>query len=80
MAAMKSLGQTSSNDMAGILLERHTATADCSRMGPSTQYRKFAEECHRLAKSAKTAEERKVLQEMEVIWKKLAEEADKKSS
>jgi hypothetical protein len=65
--------------MAGIPLERHMAAADCSRMEPSTQYGKFAEDCRSLAKSAKTAEERKVLQEMEAIWRKLAEEAYKKS-
>jgi hypothetical protein len=49
-------------------------------MEPSTQYRKFADECRRLANSAETDEERKVLKEMEAIWTKLAEEADKKSS
>jgi hypothetical protein len=77
---MRLLGQTSSKHMAGIPLERYTTTADCSRMEPSTQYRKFAEDCRRLVKSAKTAEERKVLKEMETIWRKLAGEADKKSS
>ena len=46
-------------------------------MEPSTEYQTFAEECRRLAKLAKTVEERKVLQEMEAIWTKLAvEEAD----
>jgi hypothetical protein len=50
-------------------------------MEPSTQYRTFAEECRRLAQSAKTVEERKVLQEMEAIWTKLAvEEGDGKNS
>jgi hypothetical protein len=54
---------------------------DCSDMEPSTQYRTFAEECRRLAQSAKTVEERKVLQEMEAIWTKLAvEEGDGKNS
>lgn len=80
---MRFLGQTSSKHMAGITPERYTATADCSRMEPmepSIQYRKFAEDCRRLVKSARTAEERKVLQEMEATWSKLAEEADKKSS
>jgi len=49
-------------------------------MEPSTEYQTFAEECRRLAKLAKTVEERKVLQEMEAIWTKLAaEEADGKS-
>jgi hypothetical protein len=50
-------------------------------MEPSTQYRTFAEECRRLAKSAKTVEERKVLWERQAIWTTLAaEEADGKSS
>jgi hypothetical protein len=63
------------------MLERHTRADDCSDMEPSIQYRTFAEECHRLAQSAKTVEERKVLQEMEAIWTKLAaEEANGKSS
>jgi hypothetical protein len=34
----------------------------------------------RLAKSAKTAEQRKVLQEMEAIWMKLAKEVEGKSA
>jgi hypothetical protein len=45
-------------------------------MEPSTLYRQFAEECRRFASFAKTAEERKVLREMEAVWTKLAEEAD----
>ena len=57
-----------------LMLERHTGADDCSDMEPSTQYRTFAEECRRLAQSAKTVEERKVLQEMEAIWTKLAVE------
>jgi hypothetical protein len=49
-------------------------------MEPSTQYRKFAEECRLLVKSAKTVEEQKALQEMEAAWMRLAEEAEGKSS
>ena len=38
-------------------------------MEPSlAEYRKFAEECRKLAQLAKTAEEKKVLQEMEAAW------------
>jgi hypothetical protein len=65
--------------LAFIFLERRTGTRGCSYMEPSTQYRNFAEECRRLAKTSKTAEERKVLREMEAIWTKLAEAADRKS-
>ncbi|MFZ0151268.1 MAG: hypothetical protein WAM72_23565, partial [Xanthobacteraceae bacterium] len=42
---------------------------------PSTQYRKFAEECRHFAQSAKTDEQRKLLLEMEAVWAKLAAEA-----
>jgi hypothetical protein len=45
-------------------------------MQPSTQYRQFAEECRRFARSAKTEEQRKLLREMEAVWMKLAKEAD----
>jgi hypothetical protein len=40
------------------------------------QYRKFADECRRLAKFVQTADERKVLQEMEAAWTKVAEEVE----
>jgi hypothetical protein len=46
-------------------------------MEPSTQYRKFAEDCHRFAQSAKTDEQRKILLEIETVWMKLAKEAEK---
>jgi hypothetical protein len=45
-------------------------------MEPSTQYRKFAEECCHFAQSAKTDEQRKLLLEMEAVWAKLAAEAE----
>jgi hypothetical protein len=36
-------------------------------------YREFADECHLLARFAQTPEQRKLLQEMETAWTKLAE-------
>jgi hypothetical protein len=49
-------------------------------MEPSTEYRKFAQECRRYAQLAKTDEQRKVLLEMEAVWAKLAEEAERQSA
>jgi hypothetical protein len=49
-------------------------------METSAQYRMFAEECRRFASFTKTAEQRKVLHEMEVAWTKLAEEADNRDA
>ena len=46
-------------------------------MQTSTQYRTFADECRRLAKIAKTAHERMVLEEMAATWLLLADEADR---
>jgi hypothetical protein len=42
----------------------------------SAQYRKFADECRRLVRFVQTVEERKVLQEMEAAWTKVAEEVE----
>jgi hypothetical protein len=44
----------------------------------SNQYREFAEECVRLAAQARDEHHRKVLKEMAEVWRKLADEADKK--
>jgi hypothetical protein len=49
-------------------------------MKPSTQYRKFAEECRHFAQSAKTDEQRKLLLEMEAVWAKLAAEAEARAA
>ena len=47
-------------------------------MQTATQYRKFAEECERLATAAKTERRRDVLMEMAEVWRSLAQEAEKK--
>jgi hypothetical protein len=48
------------------------------RMETPAQYRKFAEECDRLAKQATAAHHRKVLEEMAQVWRELAAGADGK--
>jgi len=48
-------------------------------MKTSTQYREFAADCLRLAKTAKTDDERKILREMAATWQKLAEDADEQA-
>jgi hypothetical protein len=45
-------------------------------MESSSEYRRFAEECRRLAQDAKTERHRKILEEMAEAWSKLAEEAE----
>ena len=62
--------------MAFIFLERHAKTNGFVFMEPSTQYREFAEECRRFAQLAKTDEQRKIVLQMEMVWTKLAEEAE----
>ena len=62
--------------MAFIFLERHAKANGFSFMEPSTQYREFAEECRRFAQLVKTDEQRKILLQMEMVWTKLAEEAE----
>jgi hypothetical protein len=46
----------------------------------STEYRRFAEECRRMAREAKTERHRKILEEMAQAWGTLAKEADLESS
>jgi hypothetical protein len=47
-------------------------------METPAQYRQFAEECERLAKQAKAAHHRKVLEEMALVWRQLADGAEGK--
>jgi len=47
-------------------------------METSVRYLEFAVKCDRLAKVAKTEEDRIILKEMAEAWKKVAREADRK--
>ena len=47
-------------------------------MSSSAQYRRFAEECARLAKQAKNEHEQTVFKELAEAWLKLAQESDQK--
>jgi len=47
-------------------------------MHSASEYRKFAEECDRLARDAKTEQHRKILQEMAEAWEELAEADNRK--
>jgi hypothetical protein len=65
--------------MSRMRSERSHREAGWPWMKQSMQYREFAEECLRLAKRAKTDQERAVLQEMAAAWLKLAEAAEQKN-
>jgi hypothetical protein len=43
-------------------------------------YRKFAEECRRLAKRAEQQEHKVILEQMADVWLRLAREAEQRSS
>jgi hypothetical protein len=45
---------------------------------PAAEYRRFVEESRRLAKLAKTVQEREFLREREASWVKLAQDAEKR--
>ena len=55
--------------------ERAGPAPGCPGMETSTEYKRFAEECRRLAREAKTEQHRRVLEEMAQAWEKLAKEA-----
>ena len=49
-------------------------------METSTEYRRFAQECDRLAREAKTERHRKIMEDMAGAWDKLAQEAEREGS
>jgi hypothetical protein len=49
-------------------------------MESSTEYRRFAQECRRLAREAKIERHRKIMEEMAQAWDTLAKEADREGA
>jgi hypothetical protein len=49
-------------------------------METSTEYRRFAQECRRLAREAKTERHRKIMEDMAGAWDRLAKEAEPEGS
>jgi hypothetical protein len=58
------------NGLRPLLGQRHMETP--------VRYLEFAVKCDRLAKLAKSEEDRMILKEMTAVWKKLARELDRK--
>jgi len=49
-------------------------------METAPEYRRFAQECRRLARDAKTERHRKIMEEMARAWDKLASEAEEEAA
>src|SRR5262245_59143159 len=49
-------------------------------METATEYRRFAQECRRLARDAQTERHRKIMEDMARAWDTLATEVDEESS
>jgi hypothetical protein len=62
-----------------LLQERRFPPGRWSGMETSRDYRKFAEECRRLAKQAEDEEYSKVLLQMADAWLRLADEAERRA-
>jgi hypothetical protein len=45
-------------------------------METTTEYQRYAEECRRLSRQAKTEQHRRILEEMAQAWEELAKEAE----
>jgi hypothetical protein len=56
-----------------LWLELWVSGAGFSLMNQSRDYRKFADECYRLAADAQTERQRKMLREMAEAWEELAD-------
>jgi hypothetical protein len=59
--------------------ERVAGKSGCYRMETPNDYRKYAEECRRLAAKADTEQHKAILDEMAATWSRLAAEAERKA-
>lgn len=66
--------------MPTLLQERLFPPDGCLGMETPQDYRKFAEECHRLARRAENEQHRATLEQMADVWLRLAAEAERKRS
>ena len=64
--------------MSLVLQERRFRWRGCFGMKTSAEYRKFAEECRRLAREAEDEQHRATLEQMAEAWLRLAAEAERK--
>jgi hypothetical protein len=62
--------------MTSMHPERPACAAGYSSMETSTEYRRFAQECQRLAREARTERHRQIMEEMAQAWERLAKETD----
>jgi len=66
--------------MTSMHSERPGWTAGYSGMEPAIEYRRFAQECRRLAREAKTERHRVIMEEMAQAWEMLAKETDREGA
>jgi hypothetical protein len=64
--------------MSRVRQERRFRPDSCFRMETTQDYRRFAEECRRLARGASDPEHKKILKQMAEAWMHLAAEAERK--
>jgi hypothetical protein len=65
--------------MTSMHPERPARAAGYSGMETGTEYRRFAQECRRLARDAQTERHRKIMEDMARAWDQLATEADEEA-
>lgn len=64
--------------MPSLSPERGIARGRCFLMEKPQDYRKFAEECRRLAKQVTNQQHRAILEQMAEVWLRLAADAEQK--